>query len=465
MRRLPYPRAALLALLLTGWALPAAAQNYAILHQDLDSSRHGYTVMRVWGTAHEMGFALGAALADDIVGGISEIRTTQASNYALLRTGMALASWTSPGVSDEIDGIVAGVLSVRPAAGIDATDVKVANTYGDWAYACRSHIAWGRYVTAPVKTLATRRLDFGTPFDMALHHLVVARDPADGSPRWVNVAWPGFVTVATGVNVHGTLASLHDYNSSMTANAGVVSRGIASRHVLANVTGDDLDAHLAWAQAQLGAMNVATGTFINFYAPEGHAGVFTCASGGPCGAPRRPQGDFLHGEAMLTTNAQTDGHSAPADDSFMEDYYLAGYPKDLASHFTVMGSGGLHVVSVAYRGKGDMTIWVNGRGRADRLELEWSDLYAGSTAADGGVADASPGDGAGHADGPAPGDAAGAHDALPGDGPAASDGGTGGGGGSCGCSASGEAGVAALAGLLLAGAAALSRRGRARRCR
>ncbi len=261
---------------------PAAAQNYVILQEDLDANRHGYTVMRVWGTAHDMGYALGAAMADDIIAGVGQVKTGTGGNYATLRTGMALASWTSPGVSDEIDGVVAGVLSVRPAAGIDAIDVKVVNTYGDWAYACRSHIAWGRWVTAPVKTLATRRLDFGTPFDMALHHVVVARDPVDGSARWVNVAWPGFVSVATGVNVHGTLVSLHDYNSSMTATAGVVSRGIASRHVLANVTGDDLDAHLTWAEAQLGSMSVATSTFINFYSPEGHAGVFTCASGGPC---------------------------------------------------------------------------------------------------------------------------------------------------------------------------------------
>jgi MYXO-CTERM domain-containing protein len=439
-------------------AVPAAAQNYSILEEHLDSSRHGYTVMRVWGTAYEMGFALGVSMPDDIVAGVTSVKTGQGSNYSLLRAGMALASWTSPGVSDEIDGIVAGVLSVRPSAGIDAIDVKVVNTYGDWAYACRSHLAWGRYVTAPVKTLATRRLDFGTPFDMALHHVVVARDPSDGSPRWVNVAWPGFVTVATGINVHGTLASLHDYNSSMTANAGVVSRGIASRHVLANVTGDDLAAHLTWAQGQLGAMNLATSTFINFYSPEGHAGVFTCASGGPCGAPRVAQSDYFYGEVMLTTNAQTDGHSDPSDDSFMEEYYQAGFPKDLASHFALMGTTGLHVVSVAYRGKGDMTIMVNGRGRSDNLQLEWADLYAGSELQDAGLPDG---------DFPIPQDAAlpdGDFPITPRDGGGADtpltptkD------GGSCGCSATNGAGGAWLL-LVVAGLLAI-RRGRSRRCR
>ena len=150
-------------MLLAAWAAPAAAQNFTVLDERLDAQRHGYTVMRVWGTAYEMGFAMCAAMPADIIGGSNEIETGEGSNYAMLRTGMMLASWTSPGVSDEIDGIVAGVLSVRPTAGIDAADVKVVNTYGDWAYACRSHLAWGRYVQAPVKTLATRRLDLARP--------------------------------------------------------------------------------------------------------------------------------------------------------------------------------------------------------------------------------------------------------------------------------------------------------------
>ena len=135
MRRSSPSRFALAVALLA--AAPAAAQNYDILDERLDLQRHGYTVMRVWGTAYEMGFALGVAMADDIVGGVNEIKSVQGSNYALLQAGMTLASWTSPGVGDEIDGIVAGVLSVRPAAGINATDGKVINTDGDWAYACR----------------------------------------------------------------------------------------------------------------------------------------------------------------------------------------------------------------------------------------------------------------------------------------------------------------------------------------
>ncbi len=59
----------------------------------------------------------------------------------------------------------------------------------------------------------------------------------------------------------------------------------------------------------------------------------------------------------------------------MDDFYKASKPKDLKSHFEVMGKTGLHLMSVAYRGEQDMTIWINGRGRDDRLELEWSELF------------------------------------------------------------------------------------------
>ena len=57
-------------------------------------------------------------------------------------------------------------------------------------------------------------------------------------------------------------------------------------------------------------------------------------------------------------------------------------PKTLESHWDLLMSSGssknLHRLSVAYRGRGDMTIWVDGRldniGRTPRLEYEWEDL-------------------------------------------------------------------------------------------
>lgn len=366
----------------------AQAQNYQILSQDLDANRHGVTVIRVWGSHRDMGYAMGAAFADDILEGLRQIQAMAGANYSQLRTGMGMTSWPVSGIADELSGMVAGVKSVRADAKLDETDIKILNTFSDWGYACRSHSCWGRYVQAPVKTLSTRRLDFGTPFPAVLHHVLCAWDPSDGSPRFANLAWPGYVAVITGVNEYGTLVSLHDYNSDLSLQSGVVPRSIATRLALTGFSNLALPDQLGWAEQELGKISIATGTFINFYAPEGYAGVFTCPPGKACGVARRPQPDYLFGEAIMTTNSQTDGHTTPGGGAFMYNYYtIDNGPKDLASHYELMGHTGLHLLSLAYRGRGDMTIWFEGRtdnGVTPRVELEWSELFM-TPAQDGGT--------------------------------------------------------------------------------
>jgi len=205
----------------------AAGQNGVILDQQLEASNRGYTVLRIWGSHYQMGYAQASLLGDYIANGIDEMKAQVGEpDYSSLRLLMSDAIWKPPEIEDELDGMVASLAVTHPSAAIDKLDLKVTNTYGDWAYACRSHICWGRYVAAPIKTLATRRLDFGSPAPTASHHVLCARDPDDGSPRWVNLAWPGAIAAATGVNEFGTLASLHDYNSTRR---GSVTRAHAAR--------------------------------------------------------------------------------------------------------------------------------------------------------------------------------------------------------------------------------------------
>jgi len=265
----------------------------------------------------------------------------------------------------------------------------VINTYGDWGYACRSHICWGRYVAAPIKTLATRRLDFGSPAPTASHHVLCAWDPDDGSPRWVNLGWPGAVAVATGVNEFGTLSSLHDYGSGgADLSAGRMPRMVAARYALTFPSGTDPSTHLAQVFTELQGYEIMTGGFVNYYTPEGHGGVMTAdpdRAGPDLYDLRTPQGSWHHGEAMITTNTQTNGTTTPGDEDFgADDYYDDESPKTLESHWDLLASGGgddLHMMSVAYRGRGDMTIWADGRldpphgGRTPRLEWEWSELF------------------------------------------------------------------------------------------
>jgi len=370
-------------------AAAASAQNGIILDQQLDASNRGYTVLRIWGTHYEMGYAQASLLGDSIADGVDQMRDLiGATDYASLRLLAAASVWKPPEIEDELDGMVASLAATHPSAAIDELDLKVANIYGDFSYACRSHVCWGRYVAAPIKTLATRRLDFGSPTPASNHHVLAARDPSDGSPRWVNLAWPGGIAAGTGVNEFGTLVSLHDYDSyGADLSAGRMPRSVVARYALTFATGSDLSTHLTDVFAELQGYEIMTGGFVNYYAPDGHGGVMTAdpyQAGPDFHHLRVPQAVWHHGEAMITTNQETDGATTPGDEDFgADDYYDDESPKTLESHWNLLASGGnkLHMMSVAYRGRGDMTIWADGRidppngGRTPRLEWEWSELF------------------------------------------------------------------------------------------
>jgi MYXO-CTERM domain-containing protein len=373
-------------------SLPVAtlAQQGAILNQQLDARGEGFTVLQVWGDAYAMGYAQGAMLADPILVGVNEVQELVGESlYPLLRTFLGSVIWRPAEVEQELEGMVAGIKASRPDAALDVLDLKAINTLGDWSYAqaCRSHSTWGSFVQAPSKTLSTRRLDFGTPVSTALHHVLLARVPDGGGVRWVNLAQPGLVTAATAVNEHGTLASLHDYQSQMVPGA-FLPRTVAIRHALTLVAGLPPAQHLDAVYQELSSTPLLTGTFINYYMPEGLGGVITCSGGAPCHKLRVPQADYFGGEVLITTNSETDGHTTPAGGDFMASYYQAGKPKTLADHYALMGHDGLHLMSVDYRGRGEMTIWAEGRisgGVTPTVKVEFSDLVALAAGTDGGA--------------------------------------------------------------------------------
>ncbi|MHB8873527.1 MAG: C45 family peptidase [Myxococcaceae bacterium] len=375
--------------LLFGFVLVPAAglAGGSVVQQSLNGTRAGYTVMKVWGTPAEMGFSQGSLLAEDICNSVSDVKTLAGAQYAALRGQIALTRWKPAEVEEELAGMVDGIKSVRPAETIDVLDLKVVNTYGDWAYACRSHSTWGSFVTAPTRTLSTRRLDFPSVGRLMQNHVLIARQPQGTGIRWVNLASPGAVVSVTGVNEFGTLASLHDYQTVAQWGA-YLPRSLLPRFALTLPAGLPISGHLDAVYTALQAEAVMTGTFLNYYVPEGHGGVITCPRAGACNKKRVPQADYFGGEVLLTTNAETDGHAAPPDDNFMGPYYAAGKPKALAGHYALMGHGGLHLLSVDYRGRGDMTLWFEGRvgsGTTPTVKVEWSDLFTAEVA-DGGTA-------------------------------------------------------------------------------
>ncbi|MBI5510012.1 MAG: hypothetical protein HY903_14745 [Deltaproteobacteria bacterium] len=368
-----------LSLMFTPTIVSAQTVKGEIYSEDRDAAGAGVTVVRLWGTPYERGYAHGNLLAARIVGFLAQARgQLTGQQYSLLRTVANGLDWLDPAFDDELAGVLAGILAKSPTAALDLTDLKLVSGMGDWGYLCRSHAAWGSRVAAPYESLATRRLDYGTGFDVERDHVLFVVKPEVG-PSFVNVAWPGFVGVVTGVNEYGTLVSLHDYESA----TGVPGTPAASRAAIARLGlerdwGGDVSTHLAAFEAALSTVQPQTGTFVNFYAPNGAGGVITCLRDTGCAAARTPQSDYYGGEVLVTTNSDTTGHQTPIGGEFMATYYNDSTPKTLQSHFDLMGNSGLHLFSVGYRAASDMTLWFKGQattGTTSRLELEWTTLF------------------------------------------------------------------------------------------
>jgi parallel beta-helix repeat protein len=369
-------------------SLSTAVANGVIIDQQLNAAEQGYTVVRLCGSYYEMGYAHGDLLADYVVRSVEETKELFGGLYSGMRTATADSVWKPAEIEQELDGMVDALAERHPAAGIDKLDLKMFNGIGDLRYGCRSHTCWGRYVTAPTKTLSTRRLDFPTPIGSLNHHVLFVYVPNDGSAKWINLGFPGMVTAAQGVNEFGTLVSLHDYNSwGADISSGRMPRTIACRYALTYLPSSDLSRQLSDIFAELQKYEIMTGTFLNYYAPEGHGGVMTCnphRTGSDFYNLRMPQDVWHHGEAMITTNQWTNGNYTPADEDFGADvYYNDETSKTHESHWSLVdpvdSQDGLQRLSVAYRGKGDMTIWADGRidgiGRTARLEYEWFELF------------------------------------------------------------------------------------------
>ena len=376
-------------------SLSTAVANGVIIDQQLNAAGQGYTVVRLYGSYYEMGYAHGDLLADYVVRSVEETKELFGTPYTGMRTAMADSVWKPAEIEQELDGMVDALAERHPAAGIDKLDLKMFNGIGDLRYGCRSHTCWDRYVAAPIKTLSTRRLDFPTPIGSLNHHVLFVYVPDDGSALWVNLGFPGMVTSAQGVNEFGTLVSLHDYNSwGADISSGRMPRIIACRYALTYLPSSDLSRQLSDVFAELQNYEIMTGTFLNYYAPEGYGGVMTCnpnRTGPDFYNLRTPQNVWHHGEAMITTNQWTNGNYTPSDEDFGADvYYSDETPKTHESHWSLVdpvdSQDGLQRLSVAYRGKRNMTIWADGRiddigsprdslRRTPRLEYEWSELF------------------------------------------------------------------------------------------
>lgn len=368
-------------------SIPAREEvNGRIIEQDLYYGQ-GHTIIHVWGSHYDMGYAHGYLLAEWVELGYQEITEVFGVLWPSIRATVAGWTFLPEACEDECLGILDGVRAVYPETDMDVIDIKAVSTYGDWAYnlACRSTCCWADVVEPPFTTLSVRKLQFSLlPPQMSQqwHHVICAWEPNDGTPAWVNFAFPGWVTAVTGINEFGTTSSLHDWNSNVGPDyPDALPRTMACRYALTMDLDPDPMTHLTTVFDELSNYEVATGGFINYYVPDGGAGVIKTAKSAGFYDYRIPQASWMDGEVISTNNSDITGTTGISP---WVSYYTTLDPEG-GVRATMEGLwdtgyqvGDYHMVELGYRGADDMTIWFTGRLQStmlDRVEMEWEDLF------------------------------------------------------------------------------------------
>jgi hypothetical protein len=270
---------------------------------------------------------------------------------------------------------------------MDVLDLKAVSTVGDWLYgvACRSTCCWDELVESPQTTLAMRKLqfmEFPPEITQQWHHVICAWEPDDGSPLWINFGFPSYISAVTGMNEYGTTASLHDWNSNIGPDyADALPRSMASRYVLTLDLGPDPMTHLQTAFDAIAPYHAATGGFLNYYVPDGGAGVIKHSKSLGFYDFRVPQPEWIDGHVISTNNSDISGTYgispwAPYYESLDPQHGVRATMQGLWE--TGYQSSDLHMVALGFRDWRNMTIWFEGRLQYDttgRVELEWSDLF------------------------------------------------------------------------------------------
>jgi hypothetical protein len=246
--------------------------------------RAGVTVLELWGTPAQAGYAHGYLLAEQFVALFDQAMLDErfgvppeAYDALLLPIVRARFNWPEPcvveleamvrGVRDRVgaDGIVSKKLG-RP---LTIDDLKAANTLADWrGVLCSSFAAWGR-LTPGGGTITGRNLDYGSTPELRAGQLVVIRHAAGGRHGWMGVTWPGLIGVYTGMNDAGVTIAMHDADGrSLEQPYELTPRSLALRQVLEEAAGPDA---VREAERVLEQHRVMIGNNIMVSAPHGVA--------------------------------------------------------------------------------------------------------------------------------------------------------------------------------------------------
>lgn len=186
----------------------------ATIHGSLERV-HGQTIVRVWGTPHEMGYAHGALLRDAIIDVVDHYALAVVPPATLAAAGAALATVgdIAPSLREEAAGIVDGMHARGgahvPSLGRDlvADDLLALNAMTDLvAIGCSSLSTWGDGVAAELggQPMVVRNLDWTEDADLLEHQIILVTMPSDPQRQpMVSVGFAGYIACLSCMNEAG----------------------------------------------------------------------------------------------------------------------------------------------------------------------------------------------------------------------------------------------------------------------
>jgi hypothetical protein len=176
---------------------------------------HGQTIVRVWGTPSEMGFAHGSLLRDAIIDVVDNYALQVVPPATLGATGTVLAKVgdISPALREEAAGIIDGMKSAGGAhiSGLDreltADDLLALNAMTDLvAIGCSSLSTWGDGVATDLDgaPMVVRNLDWSIDADLLEHQIVLVTMPSDPARQpMVSIGFAGYIACLSCINEAG----------------------------------------------------------------------------------------------------------------------------------------------------------------------------------------------------------------------------------------------------------------------
>lgn len=208
----------------------------------------GVSVLRVWGTPREQGYAQGYLLAPEGIklldsylrglGTLDAIKAYEITSFMVMQQMKIPQAYR-----EELEGIIEGgkdrlkgELTV-PSLGraMEYRDLVAINCIPDTArMGCSSFAAWGP-LTKEGHTLVGRNLDWIQYPALDGQQIVIVRIPPDGNKTlaWASIAWPCFIGCLTGMNAEGVTVSIHDAEGpTATDPSRLAPRALALREAL-----------------------------------------------------------------------------------------------------------------------------------------------------------------------------------------------------------------------------------------